>query len=148
MDRKISATDVAIFMRENYRELSFAKVWQHFAGQQDGGTKYSESFGIFNSCGLKESNSVLGPDDLAGHPKLGGRKYRCVSPQPMNSVNSSAEAGQPKQNKHPPNADDPTLDSGRDCELPLLLRMSLPAPKEVIRRSSLRGNLQLRCLCH
>jgi len=66
----------------------------------------------------------------------------------MNSMNSSAEAGQPKQNKNPPNADDPSLDPGRDCELPMLLRMTLPNPKKLIRRSSLRGNLQLRFLCH
>src|SRR6266404_2092246 len=148
MGRKVPATDVAIFMRENYRELLFAKVWQHFAGQQDGGMKHPDSYGILDGCGFKESNPVLRLDDLAGHPKLGARKYRCVSPQPMNSMNSSAEAGQPKQNKHPPNADDPTLDSGRDCELPMLLRMTLPTPKKVIRRSSLRGNLQRRFLCH
>ena len=148
MDRKVPATDVAIFMRENYRELLFTKIWQHFTWQQDGRMKHPESYGIFNSCGLKESNLVLGLYDLAGHLKLGRREYGCVSPQPMNSMNSSAEARQPKQNKHPPNADDPTLDPGRDCELSLRLRMTLPTPKKVIRRSSFRGNLQLRFLWH
>jgi hypothetical protein len=60
----------------------------------------------------------------------------------MNSINSAAEAGQPKQNKHGPNADDPILDPRSDCELlMLLLRMTLPTPKTVIRPSSARADL-------
>jgi hypothetical protein len=47
----------------------------------------------------------------------------------MNSTNSSAEAGQPKHNKHRPNADDPTLEPRRDCELLMLLGKTLPNPK-------------------
>ena len=62
-------------------------------------------------------------------------------------MDSSAEAGQPKQNKHPPNAEDPILEPRRDCELLMLLRMTLPTPKTVIRPSSVRGNLLLRFLC-
>src|SRR5215467_2740868 len=65
----------------------------------------------------------------------------------MNSMDSSAEAGQPKQNKHPPNADDPTLEPRRDCELPMLLGIALPNPKTVIRPCRARENLLLRFLC-
>jgi hypothetical protein len=65
----------------------------------------------------------------------------------MNSMNSSAEADQPKKNEHSPNADDPTLELKRDCDLPMLLRMSLPNPKTVICPSSTRENLLLRFLC-
>jgi hypothetical protein len=57
-------------------------------------------------------------------------------------------SGPAETEQAPPNADDPTLYPGRDCELPMLLRMTLPTPKKVIRRSSLRGNLQPRFLCH
>src|SRR5690242_18619492 len=110
-------------MRQNHRELLFAKVWQHLTGQQDRGMKHPEGYGIFNSCGFEKSNPILRLDDLARHTNLGRRKYGCVSPQLINSMNSSAEAGQPKQNKKPPNADDPTLDPWRDFELPMLLGM-------------------------
>src|SRR6267154_992387 len=65
----------------------------------------------------------------------------------MTSMNSSAEPGQAEQNKHSPNADDPALEPGRDCELLMLLRMVLPNPKTVIRPSSARKNLLLRFLC-
>ena len=57
-------------------------------------------------------------------------------------------SGSAEAEQAPPNADDPTLDPGRDCELPMLLGMTQPNPKRLIRRSSLRGNLQLRFLCH
>jgi hypothetical protein len=61
-------------------------------------------------------------------------------------MDSSAEAGQPKQNKNSPDADDPTLDSKWDCELLMLFSITLPIPKKVTRPSSLRGNLLLRFL--
>jgi len=61
-------------------------------------------------------------------------------------MDSSAEAGQPKQNKNSPDADDPTLDSKWDCELPMLFSITLPIPKKVTRPSGLRGNLLLRFL--
>jgi hypothetical protein len=121
VDQEVPATDVAKFVRNNCREFLFTKDWQQFAGEQDSGTKHSDSYGILDGCGFKESNPVFGVDDLADYPGLGRREYGCVSSQPMNSINSSAEAGQPKQNKNPPNANDPTLDPRWDCELPMLL---------------------------
>jgi hypothetical protein len=62
-------------------------------------------------------------------------------------MNGTAEAGQPKYNKHAPNAYGPTLQGRRDYELLMLLRMTLPTPKTVIRPSSARRNLLLRFLC-
>src|SRR5260370_26698389 len=129
------------------REILFVKIWQQFTWQQDGGMKHTDSYGIIDSCRFKENDPVLGLDDLTGQPNLGRREYGCVSPQQPNSMNSSAEAGQPKQNKHPPHTDDPTLEPRRDRELPMRLRMTVPTPK-VIRTSSVRRNLLLRCLCN
>src|SRR5258708_36893251 len=109
--------------------------------------KHTNSYGIVDGCRFKEGDPVLGLDDVASHPDFGRRKYRGVSPQPVNSMNTTAEVDQPKHNKHPPSADDPTLDPRRDCELLMLLSMTLPTPKTVIRPSSLRANLLLGFLC-
>src|SRR5579863_1741085 len=109
--------------------------------------KHPDSYGIVDGCRFKENDPVLGVDDLAGHPHFGGREYGCVASQPMNSMNSSAEAGQPKQNKYPPNNNDPTLEPGRDRELLMLRRMAVPTPKKVICPSSIRANRLLRFLC-
>ena len=71
MDRKVFATDVAAFVRKNCREFLFAKIRQHFTGQQDGGMKYPDSHWIVDGSRFKESDPTFGLDDIAGHPNLG-----------------------------------------------------------------------------
>ena len=62
VEQKISATNVAIFVRENSREILFAKFRQHFTGQQDGGMKQADSYWIVNGCRFKESDPAVGPE--------------------------------------------------------------------------------------
>jgi hypothetical protein len=97
--------------------------------------KHTNSYGIVDGGRCKEGDPVLGLNDLASQPDFGRRKYRGVFPQPMNSINTTAEVEQSIQNKHPPKGDDPALDFRPQREL---LRMTLPAPETVIRPYSLR----------
>ena len=62
---------------------------------------------------------MLGLDNLTRHLDFGGREYRGVSPQPMNSIHTTAEVDQSKENEHAPKGEDPVLDFRTQRQPPL-----------------------------